>query len=297
MRRKDLVKTTMALTMAVFVSAIATGCSTKDVSSVPTDVIETVTEETLEEMGYKVIELDKPYDALVVRDSKVYDVSDAETEICDVTKDTYVTVYGNVEKDGIAVDFYAVELDNQTKGYIEGRNLDFNVMTEEDYADSLEEIEGGDGEESTEEVIEDVISESVVVEEEDVFEPYQMYTNTNCNVRAQASKDSELVGTCVINTEVKVIGIEGDWSKVEYNGLQAFIKSSLLSKDKTVVKQQSSNSGNGSGSSSGNSNSGGGASSGNPDLTSLYGENVFAGDAPTGGTTGHHSGGGYGGAY
>ena len=109
--------------------------------------------------------------------------------------------------------------------------------TEEDYADSLVEVEGGDGEEVTEEVVESTeVEETQPVE---TFEPYQMFTNTNCNVRAQASKDSELVATLSVNTEITVVGIEGEWSKVEVNGLQAYIKSSLLSSTKTEVKQPS----------------------------------------------------------
>ena len=173
-------------------------------------------------------------------------------------------------------------------------NITIEVVTEtvEDYADSLEEIEGGDGEETTEEVTE---TETTETQPEEAFEPYQMYTNTSCNVRAQASKDSELVGTCVINTEVKVIGIEGDWSKVEYNGLQAFIKSSFLSKDKTEVKQSSNNSGNSSSQSNGGSQSNSGTSQPSQPDTSGLPADFFddAYDAPIGsGDTGGTGAGG-----
>lgn len=123
----------------------------------------------------------------------------------------------------------------------ETANTDIVVETEteEDYADSLVEVEGGDGEEVTEEVVESTENEVEETKPVETFETYQMFTNTNCNVRAQASKDSELVATLSVNTEITVVGIEGEWSKVEVNGLQAYIKSSLLSSTKTEVKQPS----------------------------------------------------------
>lgn len=123
----------------------------------------------------------------------------------------------------------------------ETANTDIVVETEieEDYVDSLVEVEGGDGEEVTEEVVESTENEVEETKPVETFEPYQMFTNTNCNVRAQASKDSELVATLSTNTEITVVGIEGEWSKVEVNGLQAYIKSSLLSSTKTEVKQPS----------------------------------------------------------
>lgn len=125
----------------------------------------------------------------------------------------------------------------ETEKVIEETEVTENI--EEDYADSLVEVEGGDGEEVTEEVVESTENEVEETQPVETFEPYQMFTNTNCNVRAQASKDSELVATLSVNTEITVVGIEGEWSKVEVNGLQAYIKSSLLSSTKTEVKQPS----------------------------------------------------------
>ena len=289
----------MLLVLSMGMIMMLTGCGNEQKAPEPEVAVETTTESTIEE-GYTIEEVEKPYDAMVSEDCSLLDSSDAVTEITPMTKESYVTVYGDVFKDGVQVDYYAVELDDGTRGFIEGKNLDFNVTTVEDYADSLEEIEGGDGEETTEEVTETETTETQPVE---TFEPYQMFTNTNCNVRAQASKDSELVGTCVINTEVKVIGIEGDWSKVEYNGLQAFIKSSLLSKDKTEVKQSSNNSGNSSSQSNGGSQSNSGTSQpSQPDtsgdnqamndlLTDMFG-NDGQGTGYDGGTTGDDGSGG-----
>lgn len=301
MRRKDLVTTTMALTLAVFMSAVCTGCGQGSEVEEKEVAVETTTESTIEE-GYTIDEVEKPYDAMVSKDCSLLDSSDAVTEITPMTKESYVTVYGDVYKEGVQVDYYAVELDDGTRGFIEGKNLDFNVTTVEDYADSLEEIEGGDGteEEETTEVIE------VSVES---FEPYQMYTNTSCNVRAQASKDSELVATLSVNTEITVIGVEGDWSKVEVNGLQAYIKSSLLSKDKVVVEQpsssssgQSTSSGQSQSSSNNQSSSSNGDTSQTSDnqsmndlLTDMFGNDGQGTGGYDGGTTGSTTDGQYGG--
>ena len=290
----------MFLVLSMGMIMMLTGCGNEQkVPETPVAVeTEVETEET--KVGYEIIEVNKEYQAVTVTDTVLLDSSDAVTKIVDIEKDTYVTVYGDVLKDGVAVEYYAVELDDGTKGFIEGKHLNFNVAVENDYTENLEEIEGGDGEETTEEVTE---TETTETQPEEAFEPYQMYTNTSCNVRAQASKDSELVGTCVINTEVKVIGIEGDWSKVEYNGLQAFIKSSLLSKDKTEVKQSSNNSGNSSSQSNGGSQSNSGTSQpSQPDtsgdnqamndlLTDMFG-NDGQGTGYDGGTTGDDGSGG-----
>lgn len=238
--------------VAIGLTMVLTGCgcgssNEQNVEEIPV-AVESV--EEAQEEGYKIVDVDIPYSAMVTKDVKL--IEDLETNAegsSEVVKETFVTVTSEVFFNRVLTDYYRVTLDDGSAGFIEGENLDFNVTLEQDYADSLEEIEGGDGEE-VEETTEEVVEETTV-EEVEAFEPYMMYTNTNCNVRAEASKNSELVGTCVINTEVRVVGIEGDWSKVEYNGIQAFIKSSLLSKTKTEVKAPSSNSGSNSDSTNG----------------------------------------------
>ena len=126
------------------------------------------------------------------------------------------------------------------------------------------------------EVIEPTVSESVVEEVAPVVdanvygvvacEPVVKYANKSLNVRVMPSTDGELVGTAVTNTEITVIGTtsasgyEG-WSQVEYNGVVAFIKSTLLSDKKVKVSNTSNTSGSGS-----SSNSGGGAPAGNGGL-------------------------------
>ena len=173
MRRKDLVTTTMALTLAVFMSAVCTGCNSGSKDVVEETQVEASAEATIEE-GYTIETVEKKYDAMVSKDCSLLDASDAKTEITPMTAESYVTVYGNVFKDGVKVDYYAVELDDGTKGFIAGENLDFNVVTLEDYSDNLVEIEGGDGEEAEEEVIEETTEETVSENSVENTNPYNM---------------------------------------------------------------------------------------------------------------------------
>lgn len=137
----------------------------------------------------------------------------------------------------------------------ETANTDIVVETEieEDYADSLVEVEGGDGEEETTEVIEAEVTEEESTEETEAPEetpslgyvltecsPQTKYTNTNANIRATPDKSGTLVNTVSINTEFQVTATtDTGWSRIESNGVVCFIKSSLLSDTKTEVKQPS----------------------------------------------------------
>lgn len=131
--------------------------------------------------------------------------------------------------------------------------------------------------------------------QEETFESYQMYTNTDCNVRAGASKDTEVVATVTVNTEVTVVGINDDWSMVEINGLQAFIKSALLSDAKTEVKQPTSSKNQSNTAQSGLSNDNSQSNTDNDYADgppSIPGREAKAGDIPIVGTTGSDGGGG-----
>lgn len=258
-RRRDLLIKTMALTMSVLVSAVAlSGCGGKEPVNPEAAVTEVDTEVT---SAYSTEPVAKPYDAVSIAPVKlIEDLDTMKKGDTEYVEGEYFTVTAEVfDSDGVKLDYYRVELEDGSSGYLDGKDLSFDVAPLEDYADSLVEIEGGDGEEvsaeETTEVVEETPAEEVAEEPEEVFEPYFMFTNTGANVRAQASKESELVGTAPINTEVKVVGVEGDWSNVEFNGLSAYIKSSLLSKDKTEVA--SSNTGGSSGSGNTQADNGG----------------------------------------
>ena len=141
----------------------------------------------------------------------------------------------------------------------------------------------------TEEVVEEpevaVVTETVApVVDTNVYgvvavEPVVKYANKSLNVRAIPSTDGELVGTAVANTEITVVGTtsasgyEG-WTQVEYNGVVAFIKSTLLSDTKVKISAPSKNTNTSSSSGSGAStsaSSGGGAPNGGLDMSGLTG--------------------------
>ena len=62
----------------------------------------------------------------------------------------------------------------------------------------------------------------------EVQESVRMRANSDCNVRASASTEGDVLGICDEGTEVTVLGSEGDWTKVNYNGQTGYIFSSLL---------------------------------------------------------------------
>ena len=52
-----------------------------------------------------------------------------------------------------------------------------------------------------------------------------------CNVRAQPSTDAESLAILEEGTEVQVVGTEGEWMKVDYEGKTAYIRGDLLEEE------------------------------------------------------------------
>ena len=50
----------------------------------------------------------------------------------------------------------------------------------------------------------------------------------DCNVRAAASSDAEILGGLPAGTEVEKKGESGDWIQIEYEGSEAYVFGSLL---------------------------------------------------------------------
>ena len=68
------------------------------------------------------------------------------------------------------------------------------------------------------------------------FEEKTMYTNDSAvNIRAEANTNSDIIMVVEQNTELKVIGEEGDWYKVETSQGDAYISKDLLSDKRTSV--------------------------------------------------------------
>lgn len=72
------------------------------------------------------------------------------------------------------------------------------------------------------------------------YTPKNYYIKSSAvNVRAKSSTSSNVVTTLTQNTQVKTVGEEGDWYKVEVNGKSGYILKSLLSANKVEVTSRS----------------------------------------------------------
>ena len=242
----------MLLVLSMGMIMMLTGCGSEQKVEDPVVAIETEVETVENEVGYETIKVDMEYPAMLVNDTILTEAPDNDAEVVSVVTDEVVTVIGEVEFGGQLVDFYHVKTSDGVSGYIGGEYLNFNF-------DSLANVE--EVEEPVEEVTEtEEVTEVEKVSEEqetEAFEEYTRYTNTSVNIRSLPSKEGEVLGTYPINTEVKVVGVDDDWSQISYDGCVAFIKSSLLSESKTEVKQTTSSSSSGQSSSSSQSNSSG----------------------------------------
>ena len=56
-----------------------------------------------------------------------------------------------------------------------------------------------------------------------------MYSTSSLNIRAAASADAEKLGTFAAGDSVTVISSENGWSKIDYNGTEAYVSSDYLS--------------------------------------------------------------------
>ena len=63
---------------------------------------------------------------------------------------------------------------------------------------------------------------------------------TSVNVRSSSTTTSQVVATLSQNTQVKLVGEDGDWYKVEYNGKNGYVLKTLVSDKKTEVTSRSS---------------------------------------------------------
>lgn len=75
------------------------------------------------------------------------------------------------------------------------------------------------------------VSETVTPEAptEAPVETKVMYSTSSLNIRAAASADAEKLGTFAAGDSVTVISSENVWSKIDYNGVDAYVASDYLS--------------------------------------------------------------------
>lgn len=253
MRRTDLIGTTMALSLAVFMSAVATGCGKNDIDTdiTQSEVIETMAtiessevEETPSVVAeYEVTNLQVPYVVMINTDTFLMDNPNTAGKLVDLAKESVVTVTGDVTFGGIATEFYYVDYqngENIVSGYVDGKYIDFNSKVEDSMM-GYSEVEGGDGVEETTEIEETetpTVAEMSTKSTEVLFNaPIAMYTTQNCNVRSRADKESELIMTLAKDVEIHCWGTDGDWSIVDCQGIKAYIHSTLLTETKPAPAQ------------------------------------------------------------
>lgn len=63
---------------------------------------------------------------------------------------------------------------------------------------------------------------------------------TSAYIRSKASTSSEIVATLIKDTDVKVVGEDGDWYKVKYNDFSGYIRKDLLVNSKSTETSRSS---------------------------------------------------------
>lgn len=74
------------------------------------------------------------------------------------------------------------------------------------------------------------------------FAPKTMYVKGNViNVRSKSNTSSDIVTSVQLNEEVKVVGEENGWYKVEVKGKSGFIRNDLLSDKKTEISSRNNN--------------------------------------------------------
>lgn len=74
------------------------------------------------------------------------------------------------------------------------------------------------------------------------YKPKTMYVKSSTvNVRSKSNISSNIVTGITLNTQVKVVGEENGWYKVEVNGKNGYIRKDLLSNTKTEVTSRDNN--------------------------------------------------------
>ena len=63
---------------------------------------------------------------------------------------------------------------------------------------------------------------------EDTAEETILVVTEDCNVRAAASSDAEILGGLSAGTEVEKKGEDGEWVQIDYDGTEAYVHNSLL---------------------------------------------------------------------
>ena len=93
-------------------------------------------------------------------------------------------------------------------------------------------------EEEEEETEQSISTETEPITLEFFGDPVSMYTTCKLNLRASASKESDIIVQIQANVPVDTYGIEGEWTKTCYEGHNGFVFTELLMSEEKYKAQQ-----------------------------------------------------------
>ena len=121
---------------------------------------------------------------------------------------------------------------NSTVQISEAIGEDKNIEIEENENEKTENIEKTDLSEKKEEnTQENDQTQKTTYEEKTAY----VSSQSGVNLRKDSSTSSSVLDTLLVNTEIKIIGEDGDWYKVKYNSQEGYIMKKYISDTKVEV--------------------------------------------------------------
>ena len=115
-------------------------------------------------------------------------------------------------------------------------NVNVDTSANETTNNETQQAENNDKTEQNENTESNKNEENKAEEQQSNYTPKTMYVKPSAiNVRSQSNTSSDVVDSLAINTQVKVVGEENGWYKVEVSGKSGYIRQDLLSNEKTEV--------------------------------------------------------------
>ena len=115
-------------------------------------------------------------------------------------------------------------------------NVNVDTSANETTNNETQQAENNDKTEQNENTESNKNEENKAEEQQSNYTPKTMYVKSSAiNVRSQSNTSSDVVDSLAINAEVKVVGEENGWYKVEVSGKSGYIRQDLLSNEKTEV--------------------------------------------------------------
>lgn len=106
---------------------------------------------------------------------------------------------------------------------------------------TIEVVESEDAEpilDTPEEIAERIDLEEVSVTNEENIE-VKAYATDTVRIRQQPNTECDVLGKVQLGNEVTVLGVEGDWSHITFNGIEGYIKSEYLTDGMQVPEMAS----------------------------------------------------------